>query len=80
MKILSTCLLAGSLVALSACGGGAANNVAANNSTDEVYNVAPDELGTDNGLGNAATGNDTADANASGGDNASTGNSTGNAQ
>jgi len=53
MKILSTALLAAGLVALSACGGAATENAAANNVSEEVYNVAPDDLGVDNGLGNA---------------------------
>jgi hypothetical protein len=78
MKLLSSALLAAGLVALSACGGGA-ENTAANNVGDEVYNVAPDDLGSDNLLGNEALGNEAADANASA-DNASADNAAGNAQ
>jgi hypothetical protein len=64
MKILSSVLLAAGLGALGACGGGA-ENTAANTVGDEVYNVAPDDLGGDNLLGNDAAGNEAADANAS---------------
>ena len=78
MKLLSTALLAAGLVALSACGG-AAENTVANNVADEVYNVAPDDLGGDNLLGNEALGNEAADLNA-GTDNASTENEAGNVQ
>jgi hypothetical protein len=77
MKILSSALLAAGLVALSACGGGAENS-AANNVGDEVYNVAPDDLGGDNLLGNDALGNEAADANASAGN--ATDNAAGNLQ
>ncbi len=59
MKLVSTALLAAGLVALSACGGGAEENIAANNATDDLYNVAPDDLTTDNLLGNEGVGNDT---------------------
>ena len=58
MKILSTALLAAGLVALGGCGDSAANNV-----TTDTYNVAPDDLGTDNLLGNETLGNDVLDAN-----------------
>jgi hypothetical protein len=51
MKHLSMALLLASLAALSACGGGE-DNTAANVATDDLYNVAPDDLTLDNGLGN----------------------------
>ena len=60
MKILSTALLAAGLVALGGCGGG---DSAANNVTTDTYNVAPDDLGTENLLGNETLGNDVLDAN-----------------
>ena len=60
MKLVSKALLAAGLVALSACGGGTEENIAANNATDDLYNVAPDDLGLDNALlGNETVGNDT---------------------
>ncbi|MGQ0589286.1 MAG: hypothetical protein ACT4N8_07125 [Sphingosinicella sp.] len=49
MKLVSTAILAAGLVALSACGGGAETNVAANNTSDALYNVVPEDL---NLLGN----------------------------
>ena len=49
MKRISTVLLAAGLAALGACGGGAETNVAANNSSDALYNVVPEDL---NLLGN----------------------------
>lgn len=58
MKILSKALLAAGLVALSACGGGGEENTAANTGTEDLYNVAPDDLGTENLLGNETLGND----------------------
>jgi hypothetical protein len=58
MRSISTAFLAAGLVALSACGGGGEENAAANNLTDEAYNVAPDDLGDENLLGNEALGND----------------------
>jgi hypothetical protein len=79
MKILSTALLAAGLVALSACGGAATENAAANNVSEEVYNVAPDDLGVDNGLGNEAADLNAADANAADA-NAVDANAAGNAQ
>ena len=66
MKRISTVLLAAGLAALGACGGGAETNVAANNSSDALYNVVPEDLNLlgndlvlDNGLGdlNAADAN-----------------------
>ena len=81
MKLVSKALLAAGLVALSACGGGE-ENVAANNTVDELYNVAPDDLGAEDLLGNETLGNDTVLDNAltndSSGDNSAAGNSSGN--
>lgn len=63
MKKLSTALVAASMLALGACGGG--GDAAANNSVEDV-NVAADDLTlTDNGVGADAVGND---LNAVGGD------------
>ena len=60
MKLVSKALLAAGLVALSACGGGAEENVAANNTGEDLYNVAPDDLTVDNALlGNETLGNAT---------------------
>lgn len=72
MKYLSRAVAVAGLLALGACGGGASENVAVNNSAgDELYNLAPDDLGGDNLLGNEAIGNEldagnAADANAAG--------------
>ena len=52
MKLLSTALLAAGLVALSACGGEAEENVAANTAVDDLYNVTEEPLTLDNGVGN----------------------------
>ena len=76
MKLVSTAILAAGLVALSACGGGAETNVAANNTSDALYNVAPDDLGTE--LDNELLGNEAATN--VGADNAATDNTTGNVQ
>ena len=63
MKILPNALLVAGLLALSACGGAAEENTAtANVATEDLYNVAPDDLGTDllanDTLGNAPLGNE----------------------
>lgn len=61
MKLLSKALLAAGLVALSACGGDAEENVAANTAVDDLYNVTEEPLTLDDGLGNDLgnlTGND----------------------
>lgn len=59
MKFASTLFLAAGLVALSACGGGAETNVAANNSSDELYNLTDEDLGSENLLdANAVLGNE----------------------
>jgi hypothetical protein len=52
MKLVSKALLAAGLVALSACGGGEENTAANNTAGEDLYNVAPDDLTLDNGLGN----------------------------
>ena len=52
MKLFSKALLAAGLVALSACGGGAEENTAANTAADDLYNVTTEDLTLDNGLGN----------------------------
>ena len=52
MKPLAKAALAASLALLAACGGGAEQNVAANNASDELYNLAPDDLVADNLVGN----------------------------
>ena len=64
MKLLSKALLAAGLAALGACSGGT-ENVAANTANtvdngvgDEVYNVAPDDLGAGNTLGNEGLANE----------------------
>ncbi|MDQ4087938.1 MAG: hypothetical protein M3177_08030 [Pseudomonadota bacterium] len=60
MKLISKALLAAGLVALGACGGGGGEeNAAANAASEDIYNVAPDDLGAENLLGNQASGNDT---------------------
>ena len=57
MKILPNALLVAGLLALSACGGAAEENTAtANVGTKDLYNVAPDDLGTDNLLANDTLG------------------------
>lgn len=58
MKLISTALLAAGFAALSACGGGAEENVAANTAADEAFNVAPDDLGDENLLGNEGLGDE----------------------
>jgi hypothetical protein len=68
MKRLSTPLVATALLALAACGSRTANNTAAVDTSNDVYNVSPDDL-TLNDLGNGSM-------NASSGGNASSGNST----
>jgi hypothetical protein len=65
MKRLSIALVATSLLALAACGSRTVNNSAAVNTTNDVYDVAPDSL-TANDLGNSSSG-----GNASTGSNAS---------
>jgi len=69
MKRLSTALAATALLALAGCGSHAANNITAVDTSNDVYNVSPDDL-TLNDLGNNAMG-----GNMSTGGNASAGNS-----
>lgn len=67
MKRISTAILAAGLVALGACGGGAETNVAANNSSDALYNVVPEDLnllGNDVLLDDTGTDLNAVDANA----------------
>jgi len=77
MKLVSTALLAAGLVALSACGDGGEENVAATNAGEDLYNVAPDDFGDDNLLGNDAGLDNVTDG---AGDNAATENASGNGQ
>jgi hypothetical protein len=69
MKRLSTALAATTLLALAACGGRTANNSAANNMANDVYEVAPDSM-TANDLGNDS-GNSMSSGNASSSGNSS---------
>ena len=73
MKRLSIALAATALVALAGCGSRTANNAAAVDTSNDVYNVSPDDL-TLNDLGNAS-GNGSTSGNASSSGNASAGNS-----
>jgi hypothetical protein len=52
MKLVSKTLLIAGLAALSACGGGAEENSAANAAGEDLYNVGTEDLSLDNGLGN----------------------------
>ena len=52
MKRLSTAMVVTALLALGACGSRTANNVTAIDTSNDVYNVSPDDL-TLNDLGNA---------------------------
>lgn len=45
MKRISTALVAASLLALGACGGGASTSTEANNTSDELYNLTEEDLG-----------------------------------
>ncbi|MBX3560471.1 MAG: hypothetical protein KF780_01550 [Sphingomonas sp.] len=72
MRKISTTLLAAGLVALGACGGGAEQNVAVNESVDELQNLTPEALESE-------TAGDEADANAAA-DNAVTENAVENSQ
>jgi hypothetical protein len=80
MNRLSTALAATALLALAGCGSRTANNTAAVDTSNDVYNVSPDDLTanvSDLGNGsNASTGNMSSGGNASSGSgNMSSGNS-----
>lgn len=69
IKLLAKTAVVAGLALLGACGGGAEQNVAANNTAgDELYNLAPDDLGgnaqpANDLLGNESVGNETAPGN-----------------
>jgi hypothetical protein len=69
MKRLSAALVATALLALAACGGRSANNAAIIDTSNDVYNVSPDDL-TLNDMGNAS-GNASSGGNASSSSNSS---------
>ena len=78
MKRFSTALAATALLALAGCGSRTVNNTAVvDNSTNDVYEVAPDSLtlNDSNASGNASSGNASSGSNTSSGSNASSGNS-----
>jgi hypothetical protein len=83
MKRLSTALVATALLALAACGSHTANNAAAVDTSNDVYNVSPDDLTLNdlgNGSMNASSGNassssNTSSSNTSSSSHASSGNS-----
>jgi len=79
MKRLSTALVATALLALGACGSRTANNAAAVDTSNDVYNVSPDDLTLNdlgNGSSNASSGmNTSSSGNASSSSNMSSGNS-----
>ena len=80
MKKISTAFAISALVALSACGGGASENVAANNTAgDELYNLAPEDLGNELPA-NEALANETAPGNEAAPGNEVAENASGNAQ
>ena len=77
MKRLSMALTAAALLALAACGGRSANNAAIIDTSNDVYNVSPDDLTLNdlgNGSGNASSGNSSS-GNASSSRNSASGNS-----
>ena len=84
MKLVSTPLLIAGLAALSACGGAAEENSAANAAGDDLYNVATEDLTGDNGLGddlgNVSLGNEADAGNLSESGNLVDTNSTANSQ
>ena len=74
MKRLSTALAATALLALAGCGSRTANNAAAVDTSNDVYNVSPDDLTANvNDLGNGS--NMSMGGNVSTGGNGSSGNS-----
>jgi hypothetical protein len=77
MKRLSTMLAATALLALAACGSRTANNSAAINATNDVYEVSSDSMTANdlgNGSGNASSGGNASSSNASSGSHSSSGN------
>jgi hypothetical protein len=79
MKRLSTVLAAATLLALAACGSRSANNSAAIDTSNDVYNVSPDDL-TLNDMGNGSMnassgGNVSSSGNMSSGNSSASGNS-----
>ena len=73
MKRLSTALAATALLALAGCGSRTANNITAIDTSNDVYNVSPDDLTANaSDLGN---GSNASAGNMSSGGNASSGNS-----
>jgi len=80
MKLISKSVVLAGLVALSACGGAAEQNVAANNTAgDELYNLAPDDLAGNDLPANETLGNETAGNEAAPGNDVAE-NASGNAQ
>jgi len=82
MKRLSTALVATALLALAGCGSRTANNAAAVDTSNDVYNVSPDDLTlNDMNAVNASSGNGSSSGNASssGNSSSSAGNSASNA-
>lgn len=53
MRLISTAFLAAGLVALSACGGAAEENVVANDGADELLNLSPADLESETALNEA---------------------------
>ncbi len=84
MKLGSKALVAAGLLALSACGGGAEENTAANAAEEDLYNVGTEDLTLDNGLGNdlgnVSLGNEADAGNLSDSGNLTDSNSAGNSQ
>ena len=75
MKRLSIALAATALLALAGCGSRSANNAAAIDTSNDVYNVSPDDLTANvNDLGNGSMGGNMSSGNMSSG-NMSSGNS-----
>jgi hypothetical protein len=79
MKRISTALVVTALLALGACGSRTANNTTAIDTSNDVYNVSPDDL-TANDLGGNASGNASSSGNSSSGSssNSATSNASGN--
>ena len=78
MKRLSMALTAAALLALAACGGRSANNATIIDTSNDVYNVSPDDLTVNdlgNGSGNASSGNSSSGNSSSGNSHESSGNS-----